>query len=110
MENNKISTYLGFCIRSGKISFGVDNAEKEKKNVYLLLVDENLGRSSLNTIKQVQEKFSCPMWIVAAGELGTLLHRESVKAVTIKDKNLAEAIIKELGEKPQLKLYSGGNN
>ena len=110
MEKSKLSTYLGFCIRSGKITFGVDNAEKEKKDVYLLLVDENLGRSSLNTIKKIQEKFSCPMFIASVGELGKLLHRESVKAVTIKDKNLADAIVKECGENPQFKLYSGGNN
>ena len=110
MEKSKISTYLGFCIRSGKIVFGVDNAEKEKRDVYLLLVDENLGRSSFNTIKRVQEKFACPTYIVAAGELGKLLYRETVKAVTIKDKNLASALIKECGENPQFKLYSGGNN
>lgn len=110
LGKSKISSYLGFCIRSGKIAFGVDNAEKEKKDVYLLLVDENLGRSSFNTIKRVQEKFLCPTYIVEAGELGKLLYRESVKAVTIKDKNLAGALIKECGENPQFKLYSGGNN
>ena len=73
MGNSKLSTYLGFCIRSGKISFGVDNAEKEIKDVFLLLVDEKLGRSSLNTMMKVKEKFSCPLVIMAEGGLGSLL-------------------------------------
>ena len=37
MQNDKISTYLGFCIRSGKIVFGVDRAEALKKGVHLLI-------------------------------------------------------------------------
>ena len=110
MEQNKISTYLGFCIRSGKITFGVDNVEKEKKGVFLLISDEDLGKSSFKTMVKAQEKFACPLVIAESGVLGELTHRTSVKAVAIKDKNLAEAIIKELGEKPQFKLYSGGNN
>ena len=110
MQTSKLSTYLGFCIRSGKIAFGVDNAEKERKGVYLLLADESLGRSSLNTIVKTKERFACPLWIGAAGELGRLLCRESVKAAAIKDKNLAEAICKECDGNPQFKLYSGGNN
>ena len=110
LGKSKLSTYLGFCIRSGKISFGVDNAEKERRDVFLLLVDEKLGRSSLNTVMKVKEKFACPLVIFAEGELGALLGRESVKAVAIKDKNLAEAIEKECNGDPQCKLYSGGNN
>ncbi len=110
MEKSKISTYLGFCIRSGKIVFGVDNAEKEKRDVFLLIADEALGKSSFKTMLKVKEKFSCPLIVSDSGALGELTHRTSVKAVAIKDKNLAEAIVKALGGQPQFKLYSGGNN
>ena len=110
MEKSKLSTYLGFCIRSGKIAFGVDNAEKEKRDVFLLIADEGLGKSSFKTMVKVKEKFSCPLYVAQSGVLGELTHRASVKAVAIKDKHLAEAIFKELGEQPQFKIYSGGNN
>ena len=46
MANGKIGTYLGFCIRSGKLVFGVDGAEKLKRDVYLLIADKTLSENS----------------------------------------------------------------
>lgn len=106
----KIQTYLGFCIRSGKITFGVDGIESLRKGVVLLLADEALGESSFKTLKKLQEKFSCEMILCPRGELGELLHRPAVKAVAIKDKHLADAILSVADGEPQLKIYSGGTN
>ncbi|MBQ8657823.1 MAG: hypothetical protein IJ506_01690 [Clostridia bacterium] len=106
----KLETYLGFCIRAGKITFGVDGIESLKKGVKLLLADEGLGESSFKTMQKLREKFECPLIVLACGELGERLHRPAVKAVAIKDKNLADAILSVADGEPQFKIYSGGNN
>ena len=52
----KIETYLGFCIRAGKITFGVDGIVQLRKGVKLLLIDGALGESSQKEVKAAQEK------------------------------------------------------
>lgn len=106
----KIQTYLGFCIRAGKIAFGVDNAEKQKKGVFLLLADEGLGASSFKTIVKLKEKFACPTLILEGGLLAELVHRPAVKAAAVKDENLAAAILATSEGESQIKIHSGGNN
>ena len=110
MAKSKIETYLGFSIKSGKILFGVDNVESEKKGVHLIIVDEKLSQNSLKNVYKAQEKFSCPLVIAQENVLGETVYRPSVKVVAVKDKNLAEAVLSVLDSEPQFKLYSGGNN
>jgi hypothetical protein len=108
LENNgKIGAYLGFCIRSGNIVFGVDGMESVKKGVYLLMADKSLSENSFKTLIKLKEKFSCPLLITEG--LGELLHRPSVKAVAVKDKNLAVAIETAAEGNLQYKSYSGGS-
>ena len=109
MEKSKIETYLGFCIRSRKIIFGVEMIERQKKGVCLLIVDGGIGKNSLKVAVQAKERFACPLLMTEEALLGELLHRPAVKVVAITDNNLAKAILACAGE-PQLKLYSGGNN
>lgn len=104
---SKIETYLGFCVRARKIVFGVDEITKQKKS-FLLLVDDTLGESSLKEMQKAWERLRCPMFVVQDGGLGKLLHREGVKAVSIKDQNLASAILSVVESGSQFKLYSGG--
>ena len=110
MQNNKISTYLGFCIRSGKIVFGVDRAEALKKGVHLLIADSTLSENSMKVLVKLKEKFSCPLLVTEGVSLSELLHRPAVKAAAVKDKNLASAILTASASDAQYKLYSGGNN
>ena len=106
---NKISSYLGFCIRAGKIVFGVDRIETLKK-AYLLLADEELKENSFQIMLKASEKFSVRLIVTEEKLLGELLHRPQVKAVAITDEQLALAIIKAMESKPQFKLYSGGQD
>ena len=110
MEKSKIGAYLGFCVRSRHILFGVDNVEKQRKNVFLLLADEQISENSLKVMIKAKEKFACPLLITDKGTLGELVHRPTVKAVGVTDKNLASAILSVSASELQLKLYSGGNN
>ena len=110
MQNDKISTYLGFCIRSGKIVFGVDRAEALKKGVHLLIADSTLSENSMKVLVKLKEKFSCPLLVTEGVSLSELLHRPAVKAAAVKDKNLASAILTAAEGDGIYKLYSGGNN
>ena len=110
MEKNKIETYLGFCIRAGKIIFGTEMISRQKKGVKLLITDGGMGANSFKIMAKAKETLSCPMLITSEGLLGELVHRPAVKAVAIKDDNLAAAILKETADDLQFKLYSGGNN
>lgn len=110
MGKSKIETYLGFCVRARKISFGAEQAGAEKRGVFLLLSDEKLSENSFKILQKAKEKFACPLLIADEGILGELLHRPAVKAAAIKDKNLAAAILSAATGEPQWKLYSGGNN
>lgn len=110
MTKSKIETYIGFCIRSRKILFGVDNIEKQRKGICLIIADEELGENSYKVLKKAKEKFDCPMLTANAGILGEHTYRPKVKAVAVTDKNLASAILSALTSEPQYKFYSGGND
>ena len=110
MEKSKLETYLGFCIRSGQMVFGIDNIEAKRKGVKLLISDGELGKNSFKEILKAQEKFACPLLMTENGVLSEYVHRPAVKAVAILDNNLASAILAVVDSEPQFKLYSGGNN
>ena len=105
--NGKIISYLGFCIRSGKICYGVDDIEQHKKRVYLLIMDDGLGESSKKSLIRSQQRFQCPLLVAEAGALGELLHKPAVKAVAIKDNHLASAILSAADGESKLKIYGG---
>ncbi len=110
MEKNKIEAYLGFCIRAGKIVFGVDRIEKVKKGVYLLLADGGVGKNSFKPTLLAKERLACPLIMTDEGVLGETLHRPGVKVAAITDDHLATAILSVVDSQPQFKLYSGGYN
>ena len=110
MERSKVESYLGFCLRAGKVVFGVDGIEQQKKGVFLLIVDKSVGESSFKKVQKAREKLSCPLVLAEEEKLGAMLYKPAVKAVAIKDKNLASAIISVAEAEFQLKLYSGGTN
>ncbi len=106
----KIGAYLGFCVRSGKIVYGVDDVEKQKKGVCLLIVDGALSENSFKVVSKAREKFACPLVTTENGLLGELLHKPAVKAVGVKDKNLASAILSAAEGSSRFKFISGGKD
>lgn len=100
--HNKLSSYFGFCVRSGKIVYGVDDIDKQKKSVFLIVYDGALGESSTRTLMKAQQRLGCPLVVASDGALAELLHKPAVKAVAIKEQNLAKAILSVLEEEPSL--------
>ncbi len=104
---SKIETYLGFCVRAGKITFGVDRIEKLKKSA-LLIADGGVGKNSFKPTLLVKERLGCPLLVTDEGVLGQYLHRPAVKVVAINDEHLAKAILSVVDSEPQFKVFSGG--
>ena len=110
MENDKIAAYLGFCIRAGKLTFGVDGAEGLRKGVYLLIADGTISENSKKALEKLRERFTCPLLWTEGVSLGELLHRPQVKAAAVREKHLASAILAAAEGDDKYKIYSGGNN
>ena len=106
---SKVENYLGFCIRGRKIIFGAESIEKQKRGVYLLIVDGAIGKNSLKPAVAAMERLHCPMLMTSEGLLGEMLHKPAVKAVAIKDDSLAGAIEKEIDGKQEFTLSCGGH-
>lgn len=105
MVRSKTETYLGFCLRAGKITLGVNAVSTVKKGVYLLLADETVAKNSKKEILKLKEIFHCPLLLTA--RLETLVKKENCKLAAIRDRSLADAIYGEVGN-GQLTEYIGG--
>ena len=88
----KLSTYIGFSIRSGQVLYGVDNISTCKKRIFLILVSGGLGDSSKDKITKVATDRACPIYYLEDGLLADFTHKEGVKAIAILDTSLAGAI------------------
>ncbi len=110
MEKSKIETYLGFCIRAGKIIFGTEMISRQKKKIKLLIFDGGMGANSLKIMIKAQETHACPLLTTETGALGEFVHKPAVKAVAVTDESLASAILSVVDKETKIKFYSGGNN
>jgi len=102
--NNKIETYLGFAVKSGKIVFGFDNLCETRKKVKLVICSPTVN----NKIKQkliLLCKHKKWELIETLDLLEELIYRDNCKVVGITDDNLASAIMKM----ENIKLLQGSN-
>ena len=96
MDAKKIETYLGFALRAGKLTLGLNSVEALKKGVYCMLLDEGAQKNSQKQARKQAVRLRCPLIIVQ--DLGALIKREGYKVVAVKDSSLADAILREASE------------
>ena len=94
---NKIESYIGFALRAGKVTLGVNAIQTVKRGVYCLLLDMSTAKNSRKEIEKTRVRFACPL--VEVENLGALVNKEGCKAAAIKDISLAGAIVREAGER-----------
>ena len=92
MEQNKIKTYINFAKRSRTLIFGVDDIIKSKK-VEIVLYSDLLAESSKKKLINFSKSNNVFEKEIENKTMNELLQNESVKAVGVTDKNLANAII-----------------
>lgn len=90
----KISAYVGFSIKAGKVIYGVDYILVSKK-VKLIFASENLGRSGLNKLIKYAEDSQVR---IIYRDVEELTRKINCKAIGITHRGLAEAITKVLNE------------
>lgn len=96
MNINKIKTYLGFAIKSGKIIFGYDNIISSKKNQKLILVSETVNEKVSSKINSFAERKNINIINLKDITVEELIGRENSKIVSVIDDSLANAIINEI--------------
>jgi len=92
---NKISTYLGFAIKSGKILFGYDNLLTNKKFPTLVLTCSTLNDKMNTKVNDFCNKNNIQIISLIDIELSSLIKRDNCKVVGILDENLSKAILNE---------------
>ena len=94
MAKSKIETYIGFCIRAGKISLGSGAISTLKGGVYLIILDGTAAHNSKRLALKFKNRFNCPLLVCKEG-FEKAVNREGCKIAAIRDENLANAILNE---------------
>ena len=95
METNKISTYLGFALRSGICSKGSEAVKLEIKNkkADVVLLSDSLSENGLKLIVNACKNNNTVYTILSSDVFNRLL-KSDVKVISIKKSELSKQIIK----------------
>lgn len=96
MQRSKVRSYLGFALRAGKLTLGVNAAETLKKGVRLLIADSSVAKNSFKVICKLKDRFACPL--LFAKDLGELAEKPGCKLAAVRDESLAKAILAQAEE------------
>ena len=106
MANSKIETYIGFCIKSGKISVGSGAIDTLKGGVKLLVLDGTSAKNSVRLALKFKNRFNCPLLLCKAG-FERIVNREGAKIAAIRDEELSKAILQNLDD--NFEIYAEGS-
>lgn len=88
----RISTYVGFALKSNHIVIGSDNLSKVNKKLYLIIKDSSAG-NNLNKISQRVAKLTkCNIYNFTTDEMYEITKIKNVKVIGVKNKSLSDAI------------------
>ncbi len=96
LAGQKNDAYLGFAVKTGRITYGGELVSRLKKGVYLVVIDASAQKNTTNTAFNVARKFNVP--VMVCDHLDSAANKKDCKIVAVRDKNLAEAMIKNVGE------------
>lgn len=91
----KIKTYVGFAIRSGNCIFGYDAILKSTK-VKCVLISTSISEKQTARLIRDLDELKIAYRSLSPEDMKEYVCREGVKAIGIKDPNLASAIIDRL--------------
>lgn len=95
MAQNKLFTYVGFAIKSGKVKYGVDNIISAKRAPAVILISNDLSDNSLKQLDRYITAHASERFTV---DLKAILPERNCKALGITDIHLADAIKSEIKE------------
>ena len=106
MQRSKAESYIGFCIRAGKLTCGANAVEQTKKDVYLLLLCDGASDNAKKKARSLCTRFGCKIILCAEGRLEALTGKPNCKLAAVRDRGLANAIISATDN--EYSEYAGG--
>ena len=107
MQRSKAETYIGFCIKSGKLTCGFNAVALQKKGVFLLILCASASENARGEALKLKRRFNCELLIACGRTLEEITGKPNVKLAAVRDTGLANAILTSGDE--NFKIYSGGN-
>ncbi len=107
MQKSKAETYIGFCIRAGKLTCGFNAVRLQKKDVYLLLLCDSASENAKKDAWKLKKKFGCELLTSVGKTLEEITGKPNCKLAAVRDKELAKAIL--LNKNDNFITYIGGN-
>ena len=92
MAKSKIETFIGFCIKSRKISLGSGAISTLRGGVYLIIMDGTSAKNSVRLAQKFKNRFHCPLLVCNEG-FEDAVNKVGCKIAAICDKQLASAIL-----------------
>ena len=89
-------SYLGFAVRSGKIIYGIDNIELNRKRKYVIVLGNDASENLHEKASRYSEKFNVPM-VCLNESLSEMINKPNCKIVALLDANMAKAVIQSVG-------------
>lgn len=96
MRIDKIKSYLGFSIRSGKVIFGSDKLFESSKKPRIVIICSTQNDKVTNKVIRFCEEYDVKYYKLQNLVLGELIGRDNCKVIGVLDKSLSKAIIEEL--------------
>ena len=106
MPKSKAESYIGFCIKAGKLTCGFNAVESLKKEVYLLLLCDTASANGKKSAAKLQKRFGCEMLLFCGKTLEEVTGKTGCKLAAVREQNLAKAILSV--EDENFRKYSGG--
>lgn len=107
MNQSKVFSYVGFCKRADKITYGSYSIGTLKSSVYLLILSGEAAKNTRRFAIKYKNIFSCPV-ILCKRDFDKIADKPQCKLVAIRDKNLAEAILNCKDD--NFELFGGGKD
>ena len=106
MGKTKIETYIGFCIKSGRLTRGAGAVETLKNGVYLIIVAADASDNTKKLAVKYKNRLLCPLIVCKSG-FDSVVNKPGCKMAAVRDKQLAKAILDNLDD--NFEFYAGGN-
>ncbi len=107
MGRSRIETFIGFCIKKGKLTLGSGAVDTLKNGVYLLIVSADASQNTLKIAVKFKNRLHCPL-LICKTDFERVVNRVGCKIAAVRDRGLAKAILESLDN--DYELYAGGND
>lgn len=96
MNENKLATYIGFAIKSGKVIFGYDKLFETKKLPKIIIFCQTLSEKMKNKLDLFAKSKKIKLLTLEKFILSDIIKRDNCKVIGIYDENLSNVISAEI--------------